>query len=150
MIRHRADHRLRHSVSSGPLGVFSEFRTSRLLEGSVHRSPDGAGWGAMIELPLGPNGKRVRRKRRARTKTEATTILRQLSLEAMQHGGVGDGQRLVRATMADYLRLREAEDLADKAKDMAGKVPGGEGVADKIDDATDKIDDVTDKLPGGD
>lgn len=48
-------------------------------EGTVLR--DGDGWIARIELPVGPDGKRRRRKRRARTKSEAFALLKELQKE---------------------------------------------------------------------
>ncbi|MGB5757889.1 MAG: hypothetical protein WBM50_13315, partial [Acidimicrobiales bacterium] len=42
---------------------------------------DGDGWIAHVELPVGPDGKRRRRKRRARTKSEAFILLKKLQRE---------------------------------------------------------------------
>lgn len=87
-------------------------------EGSVHRSPDGSGWVATIELPPRPDGRRIRKKRRARTKAEAQGLLRQMREDVERHGGVGDGVRTIADTIADYLVVRGSEDLAPKTLEL--------------------------------
>ncbi len=87
-------------------------------EGSVYRSKDGSGWVAAVELPPGPEGKRVRRRRRASTKAEAQTLLRQMQGEVATHGYLGDAQRLVSDTVDTYIQLRSEQGLAAKTMEL--------------------------------
>lgn len=87
-------------------------------EGSVHRSPDGKGWVAILELPAGPGGRRIRRKRRAKNKTEAIALLRQMKAEAAEHGDTGNRQRQMSSTLDDYLEVRVAEGVAGKTLEL--------------------------------
>ena len=63
-------------------------------EGTVFQNSKGQ-WVAMIELPRGPNGKRRRRLRRARTKAEAQAKLAALRDELRQTGTVADANRMI-------------------------------------------------------
>ncbi len=86
-------------------------------EGSVHRSPDGSGWVAMIELPKQGDGRRRRRKRRATTRAEAQKLLRQMRDEIHQTGAVSSAQRTIREGVEDYLAVRASENLSDGARE---------------------------------
>lgn len=86
-------------------------------EGSVHRSPDGSGWVAMLELGAAPGGRRQRKKRRARTKTEAHRLLREMQAELDQRGELGDGHRTVAAAVRDYLLVRQGEKLQPRTQE---------------------------------
>ena len=81
-------------------------------EGSVYQSE--GFWVAVLELPSGPSGKRVRRKRKAKTKTEALAKLRAMRRELGTTGSTGDSNRLINDTLADYLAVRRAEDIAPR------------------------------------
>ncbi len=81
-------------------------------EGSVYQSE--GFWVAVLELPSGPSGKRVRRKRKAKTKTEALAKLRTMRREVEATGSTGDSSRLVNDTLDDYLAVRRAEDIAPR------------------------------------
>lgn len=61
-------------------------------EGTVFQNKQGQ-WCAMIELPRGPNGKRRRRLRRAKTKAEARAKLSELRDELRRTGTVADANR---------------------------------------------------------
>lgn len=67
-------------------------RTSN--EGTVFQSKNGR-WVAMIELPRQGDGKRRRRLRRARTKSEALALLREMQDELRRSGTVGRRDRTV-------------------------------------------------------
>ncbi len=86
-------------------------------EGSVHRSPDGSGWVATLSYARSPGGRRQRKKRRARTKSEALRLLRAMQSELKQRGELGDGQRIVAAAVADYLQMRQAQKLQPRTRD---------------------------------
>lgn len=100
-------------------------------EGSVYRSKDGSGWMAAVELPPGPDGKRIRRRRRASTKAEARALLAKMKKDVETHGHLGDAQRPVRDTVEAYLRLRAEKGLAAKTLELerwrAGLVISGLG-----------------------
>ena len=87
-------------------------------DGSVYRSPDGSGWIAAIELPSTGNRPRVRRKRRARTKAEAMALLRQMRDDVATHGDIGSGQRHVRDSLADYLKVRRSAGRAERTIEL--------------------------------
>jgi len=87
-------------------------------DGSVYRSSDGSGWIAALELPAAGTGSRVRRKRRARTKSEAMTVLKQMRADATTHGDIGSGQRILRDSLADYLRVRRAAGRANRTIEL--------------------------------
>lgn len=87
-------------------------------EGSVYRSKDGSGWMAAVELPPGPDGKRIRRRRRASTKAEARALLAKMKKDVETHGHLGDAQRPVRDTIDAYLRLRAEKGLAAKTLEL--------------------------------
>ncbi|MEM7026410.1 MAG: tyrosine-type recombinase/integrase [Pseudomonadota bacterium] len=61
-------------------------------EGTVFQNKQGR-WMAFIELPRGPNGKRQRRLRRARTKTEAKAKLAEMREELRKTGTISDANR---------------------------------------------------------
>ncbi|MFV0522985.1 MAG: tyrosine-type recombinase/integrase [Acidimicrobiales bacterium] len=61
-------------------------------DGTIFQDKNGR-WNAMIELPRGPNGKRQRRLRRARTKAEAKARLDELREELRLTGTVSDANR---------------------------------------------------------
>ena len=63
-------------------------------EGTVFQNRQGQ-WIAMIELPRGPDGKRRRRLRRARTKAEAKAKLDDLRDELRKTGTVADANRTI-------------------------------------------------------
>ena len=63
-------------------------------EGTVFQNKHGQ-WMAMIELPRGPDGKRRRRLRRARTKAEAKAKLVEMREELRRTGTVADANRTV-------------------------------------------------------
>ncbi len=86
-------------------------------EGSVHRSPDGSGWVAMIELPRQGDGRRRRRKRRATTRAEAQKLLREMRDEINRTGTVSSAQRIIREGVEDYLTVRASENLSDGARE---------------------------------
>jgi len=100
-------------------------------EGSVYRSKDGRGWVAAVELPAGADGRRVRRRRRASTKAEARSLLREMQKEMASHGHLGNAQRAVGATVESYLALRQDQGLAAKTVELeqwrAGIVTRGLG-----------------------
>ncbi len=85
-------------------------------EGSIHRTPDGSGWAARLELPRGPNGKRRVKKRRARTRAEATRALQALRDEYLTTGQVTDSRRLMTECVADYLDHRVAQGISASAQ----------------------------------
>ncbi len=87
-------------------------------DGSVYRSPDGSGWIASIDLPTTGDRPRVRRKRRARTKTEAMALLRQMRADVGAHGDVGDGQRRVSDSLADYLKVRRSSGRSERTIEL--------------------------------
>jgi integrase len=82
-------------------------------QGSVYPSPDGAGWVASIDI-RSADGRRQRRKRRASTKTEAQRHLRAMRAELDQHGELPNAQRIVKASIEDYLRRRQGEQIEHK------------------------------------
>jgi len=86
-------------------------------EGSVHRSPDGSGWVAMIELPRQGDGQRRRRKRRASTRAEAQKLLRQMRDEIRQTGTLSSTQRTIREGVESYLSVRASENLSEGARE---------------------------------
>ena len=81
-------------------------------EGSVYQSE--GFWVAVLELPSGPSGKRVRRKRKAKTKTEALAKLRAMRREVETLGSTGDSNRVINDTVDDYLAVRRAEDISPR------------------------------------
>ena len=74
-------------------------------EGSIIQTENGR-WAAVIELPRGADGKRNRRWRRARTKTEAQALLRQMRDELHQSGSIADANRTVDQAVEEYRALR--------------------------------------------
>lgn len=87
-------------------------------EGSVYRSPDGAGWIASLDLPMEGNGRRRRRKRRAATKAEAQKLLREMRDELYRTGTIGSGQRTVRDAVDGYLTARSSDRISIGTRDQ--------------------------------
>jgi integrase len=85
-------------------------------DGAIERA--GNGWRAVVELPAGPDGRRRRKKRRARTKTEATHLLREMQREFHTSGRFDDGQRTVADAVADYLQVRANRGLAESTVEL--------------------------------
>ena len=85
-------------------------------DGAIERA--GNGWRAVVELPPGLDGKRRRKKRRARTKSEATRLLREMQREFHTSGRFDDGQRTVADAVGDYLRVRRNRGLAESTVDL--------------------------------
>lgn len=75
----------------------------------MHRSPDGSGWVAILEMPRGANGKRRRRKRRANTRAEAQRLLRKMREEFQATGEVASPTRTVAQAVESYLEMRGAD-----------------------------------------
>lgn len=74
-------------------------------EGSIIRTGNGR-WAAVIELPRGPDGKRNRLWRRARTKAEAQDLLREMRDEYSQSGSISDANRTIAQAVDEYRALR--------------------------------------------
>ena len=85
-------------------------------EGSIYRV-DG-GWTAVLDLPRGPDGKRNRRRRRAKTKAEALDKLRQMQAELSATGDIPDRGRRVSATLADFYKVRQARRIAPRTLEL--------------------------------
>ena len=85
-------------------------------EGSIYRV-DG-GWTAVLDLPRGPDGKRNRRRRRAKTKAEALDKLREMQSELASTGNIVHRDRRVSATLADFYRVREAKRIAPRTLEL--------------------------------
>lgn len=78
-------------------------------EGSVFQTANGR-WAAMIELPRRPDGRRNRRLRRARTRSEAQRLLREMRAELEDFGHIPSTERKVSEMIDDYLRqIREPD-----------------------------------------
>ncbi|MGH1493649.1 MAG: tyrosine-type recombinase/integrase [Acidimicrobiales bacterium] len=71
-------------------------------EGSVFQTPNGR-WVAILELPRHPNGKRNRKLRRARTRSEAQRKLREMRAEYDDHGQLPAVGRKMTESVADYV-----------------------------------------------
>ncbi|MGH1493557.1 MAG: tyrosine-type recombinase/integrase [Acidimicrobiales bacterium] len=84
-------------------------------EGSIHQV-DGR-WVAVLELPKQANGKRVRRRRMAPSKTEAVRLLREMRSELSQYGALPDSTRRLNDTLDDFYRYREGQGLAPATLD---------------------------------
>jgi len=80
-------------------------------EGTVFQDSSGR-WVAMLELPRRPDGRRLRKKRRARTRSEAQRILREMRQEFTTSGTVADVRRTMAEAIADYQYARQAQGLA--------------------------------------
>ncbi len=80
-------------------------------EGSVSRSPDGSGWIARIDLPP-VNGKRRRKKKRAKTRAEAVRLLRQMQNELDQYGSTNNAKRTVNDAVDSYLDVRYRDEVS--------------------------------------
>ncbi len=85
-------------------------------EGSIYRVE--GGWTAVLDLPRGPDGKRNRRRRRAKTKAEALDKLRLLQSEVATTGDIVDRDRRVSATLADFYKVREAKRIATRTLEL--------------------------------
>lgn len=72
-------------------------------EGSVFQTANGR-WAAMIELPRTPDGRRQRRLRRARTRTGAQRLLREMRAELEDFGHIPSTERKVSEMVDDYVR----------------------------------------------
>lgn len=79
-------------------------------EGSVHQV-DGR-WVAAIELPRTGDGKRVRRRRMASTKTEAQRLLREMQQELASKGKLQDSRRTVSEAIDDYRAAQRGSEAA--------------------------------------
>ena len=103
-------------------------RTAR--DGSVFQAPDGR-WIVMFELPRRADGSRVRKKRRARTKTEALQILHSLREEYSSTGTIVDAKRTMAEAVSDYRDVRSAMELAESTRRsddwMLGMIGGALG-----------------------
>ncbi len=84
-------------------------------EGSVFRSDDGR-WIAMLELPRRADGTRVRKKRRARTKSEALQLLQAMREEFSSTGSIIDARRDLGEAVEDYRQVRSAIPLAESTR----------------------------------
>ena len=85
-------------------------------EGSIYRV-DG-GWTAVLDLSRGPDGKRNRRRRRAKTKAEALDKLRQMRTELSATGDIPDRDRRVSATLGDFYKVRQAKRIAPRTLEL--------------------------------
>lgn len=81
-------------------------------EGTVLR--DGDSWIARIDLPPGPDGKRRRVKRRARTKTEAHAKLKKLQEKYSAVENPDGLRRTVGEAVETYLDSRSTDGVAEK------------------------------------
>jgi integrase len=84
-------------------------RSSR--EGSVHQL--GERWVAAIELPPTPTGRRVRRRRFAKTKTEALRLLREMRQDMERNGAVADNRRTVAEAIQSFWDTRQGANRRD-------------------------------------
>jgi len=80
-------------------------------EGTVFQDDSGR-WVAMLELPQHPDGRRNRKKRRARTQSEAQRLLREMRRELEQAKTITDGRRTVAEAVAGYQTARAAQGLS--------------------------------------
>lgn len=86
-------------------------------DGSVYRSPDGSGWIVSLDLPRLGNGRRRRRKRRAKTRAEGLRLLKQLRQEFDLTGSVAPANRTMADAVASYLEVRKGSNLSAGARD---------------------------------
>ena len=87
-------------------------------EGSVFQDESGR-WVAMIELPRRPDGRRQRKKRRARTRAEAQRLLREMRDELNTAKVVTNARRTIGDAIADYQAAREAQGLSKGTLDQS-------------------------------
>ena len=87
-------------------------------EGSVFQDESGR-WVAMIELPRRPDGRRQRKKRRARTRAEAQRVLREMRDELNTAKVVTNARRTIGDAIADYQAAREAQGLSKGTLDQS-------------------------------
>ncbi len=87
-------------------------------EGSVFQDEFGR-WVAMIELPRRPDGRRQRKKRRARTRAEAQRLLREMRDELNTAKVVTNARRTIGDAIADYQAAREAKGLSQGTLDQS-------------------------------
>ena len=85
-------------------------------EGSVYPVPSGSGWMADVSVML-PSGKRKRVRRRAKNKTEAKRLLREIRDELSPSGEMPNRRRTVAAAVANYLAVREGSGLQPRTLD---------------------------------
>ncbi len=83
-------------------------------EGSIYRTEHG--WTAEVSL-RGSDGRRVRRKRRARTRTEANRLLREMKTD-LAAGGLADERRRVTEALEAYWQMRQGKGLAAKTLEL--------------------------------
>ena len=81
-------------------------------EGAIYREPNGL-WAAAVELGQGPDGRRLRRKVRGRTKGIVLDKLTQMKSQAAAGSPVVDNRR----SPADYLRWWSTDVLPGSVKD---------------------------------
>lgn len=81
-------------------------------EGTVFQDDSGR-WVAMIELPRTGDGRRRRKKRRARTQAEAQRLLRGMREELAAAGTVANARRTMADAIDDYWAARAAQGLSD-------------------------------------
>lgn len=86
-------------------------------EGTVFQDEDGR-WVAMIELPRRGDGRRHRKKRRARTRAEARRILSEMRDEYRTSGSLSSRRRTVAEAASDYLDVRVAQGLSKGTLDQ--------------------------------
>lgn len=86
-------------------------------EGTVFQDESGR-WVAMLELPRHPDGRRNRKKRRARTQSEAQRLLRTMRDEYAATATVTNARRTVAEAVADYRAAREAQGLSKATLDQ--------------------------------
>lgn len=76
-------------------------------DGSIFQ--EGNGWVVLLELPRKPNGKRHRRKQRAKSKAEAQRLLRQMKADYQDMGAKAFSNRTISETLSDYNELRQGK-----------------------------------------
>ncbi len=86
-------------------------------EGTVFQDDSGR-WVAMLELPRHPDGRRNRKKRRARTQAEAQRLLRGMRDEFAAAATVTNARRTVAEAVVDYRAAREAQGLSKGTLDQ--------------------------------
>lgn len=79
---------------------------------------DRKGWIARIDLPIGADGKRRRRKRRARTKSEAFKVLKELQAEVAELDNPDGLTRTVEEAVETYLASQPKANRAAKTVRM--------------------------------
>lgn len=77
-------------------------------EGSVYRRD--SGWMAQLSV-RGPDGRRILRRRRAPTQTEALRLLREMRAEVDKMGDVASAHRTVDESVEAWLEVRKAKEI---------------------------------------